>query len=114
MGNLFLSLIVFCLDGYFFLGHLRNTITIKSNAFPSKIKIEFGDLFNKDGWKIIPVNDFFDSLVNESIVSSKSLHGQMIKRFWSGNGIDWDNQVEKSLNGLGIKEVILRKQGKDI
>ena len=94
----------FFLDGFLFAGHLKRSIEISSNAFDTQIKILFTDLFKQDGWKAIPVNDFFDSAVDGNHVSENSLHGIMLKRYWGGNVTDWDNKVLSSLDGVQPKE----------
>lgn len=94
----------FLVDGFFFAGYLKRSIEISSNAFDTHVKILFADLFKQDGWKSIPVNDFFDSAVDGSHVSENSLHGVMLKRFWGGNITSWDNNVSNSLDGIPPKE----------
>ncbi|MEP4441975.1 MAG: macro domain-containing protein, partial [Hyphomicrobiales bacterium] len=63
------------LDGHYLTGNLKKRVEIKNHGLDTKIYIEFGDLFAQKGWKAIGVNDFFDSIVDEDLVSSKSLHG---------------------------------------
>lgn len=96
----FLSFLWLIVDGYFISGFLKTSINIRSNGFDTKIIVKFGDLFTQDGWKAIPVNDFFDSIVDEEIISSNSIHGDMLKKYWAGNVPDWDQQVEKELTSV--------------
>ncbi len=96
----------FLVDGFFLAGYLKRSIEISSNAFDTHIKIVFADLFTQDGWKTIPVNDFFDSAVDGSHVSENSLHGTMLKKHWSANTGDWDNQVLSSLTNIQPKELL--------
>ena len=98
------------LDGFFFSGFLKCAITIPSNAFSTKIDIMFGDIFKQNGQIVIAVNDFFDSLVDERRVSSKTLHGQMLNKFWSGNTQDWDAQINESLKDAVPIETINRQR----
>lgn len=44
------------------------------------VKIKIGDLFKQEGIKIIPVNESFDTTVDEVIVSSKTLHGIFLNK----------------------------------
>lgn len=46
------------------------------------------------------VNDFFDSIVDEDLVSSKSLHGHIINTYWSNAHKDWQAQVNASLRNV--------------
>lgn len=86
-------------DGLWFSGYLKQSIEIKSNGFDTRIVIKFGDIFQEDGWRAIAVNDFFDSIVDDRFVSSKSLHGILLQKYWAGNTDDWNLQVDKQLTG---------------
>lgn len=102
---------VFMVDGVFISGFLKAEVEIPNRVNDTEIKVKFGDLFEEDGWKAIAVNDFFDSRVDEDLVSSKSLHGHVLNTFWKGNRTDWFKQVVSSLNGLAAK-VENRSKGK--
>ena len=97
VGSALSGFFVFLIDGFCFTGFFKQSIEIKSNAFDTKIVIKFDDIFQQDGWKAIAVNDFFDSTVDNSFVSSKSLHGSLLQKYWSGNIDDWDRQIETHL-----------------
>ena len=84
-------------DGLWFSGFLKQSIEIKSNGFDTRIVIKFGDIFQEEGWQAIAVNDFFDSIVDDRFVSSKSLHGILLQKYWAGNTDDWNRQVDEQL-----------------
>ncbi|MGB7336941.1 MAG: macro domain-containing protein, partial [Salaquimonas sp.] len=69
------GLIYFLVDGYFIKGFLRLEVIIPNPGSDTEISVKFGDVFAESGWKAIGVSDFFDSIVDEDLVSSKSLHG---------------------------------------
>lgn len=100
------GVIWFCIDGFFVSGFLRKAIEITSNAIDTRITISVGDLFKKDGFRAISVNDFFDSAVDEKHVASSSLHGVVLTRYWAGNSSDWDTQVARELAGIQPTEII--------
>lgn len=87
------------LDGYSLTGFLKKRIEIKNHGFDTRIFVEFADLLDRNGWKAIAVNDFFDSNVDEDLVSSRSLHGIVINKFWPENRDDWQKQIRSSLRG---------------
>lgn len=62
-----------------------------------KTKIFFGDLFEADEIIIIPVNEYFDTIVNDEIISSKTLHGKFISKFFGGNVADLTKQIKNGL-----------------
>jgi len=92
--------LVFLVDGFWVGGYLKPEVEIPNSVNDTKIKVKFGDIFDQEGWKAIAVNDFFDSRVDEDLVSSKSLHGYVLNTYWKGNRADWTKQVASSLNGL--------------
>lgn len=85
------------IDGIWFSGFLKQSIEIKSNGFDTRIVIKFGDIFQEDGWRAIAVNDFFDSIVDDRFVSSKSLHGILLQKYWAGNTDNWNLLVDEQL-----------------
>ena len=86
--------------GTSFGGFLKNQVVITSNSFDTKILVKFGDLFAEKGWKAIAVNDFFDSVVDDEIVSRNSLHGEVIMRDWHGDARRWQEQVYDDLGDV--------------
>ncbi|MDW3098839.1 MAG: DUF6430 domain-containing protein [Alphaproteobacteria bacterium] len=98
------GVLLYILDGYFLNGHLKRRVEITSHGLSTKIFVEFGDLFAQSGWKAVATNDFFDSIVDEDLVSSESLHGKTINRYWSANAQNWQDQVNASIADQPYKE----------
>lgn len=107
--SLAFGVVIYVADGLFLSGYMLNKATIK-NDYGTALTVEFGDLFEKEGWTAISVSDFFNSTVDEDLISSKSLHGIVLNRFWSGNTADWQNQVDNSLRHVE-SETIQRRKG---
>ena len=84
---------------------LKNRVEITGNGFDTKIFIKFDDLFAQNGWKAVGVNDFFDNIVDDDLVSSKSLHGHVINTYWSNKSDAWQNQINASLENVPNKDV---------
>lgn len=60
--------------------------------------IEFGDLFEGEDNIVIPVNDSFDTLVDDIVVAKKSIHGQFIKQ---ARDICWlEQKIEEELKKI--------------
>lgn len=102
-GSVLLGCSTFAIDGYYISGFLRNEISIPSNGFDTNISIRFGDIFDQDGWKAIAVNDFFDSQVDDVVIAKNSLHGYVIRKYWSDKNEEWQTSVNASLKGLPFK-----------
>jgi hypothetical protein len=99
----------FVVDGLWISGFLQRSIKITSNAIDTAISIKFGDLIAQEGCKAISVNEYFDSTVDGQHVSSNSLHGIMLTRFWPGNINDWDRQVDEDLADVTpLKQIVTR------
>jgi len=62
-----------------------------------KVKIFFGDLFEANEIVVIPVNEYFDTTVDDKIISSKTIHGKFIKTFYGGNEAELKKQIKKGL-----------------
>ncbi len=63
-----------------------------------KAKIFFGDLFESNEIIVIPVNEYFDTTVDDKIISSKTIHGKFIKKFFGGNEVDLKRQLTNGLS----------------
>jgi len=101
--SIFLGFIYCLFDGYLYTGFFKNKIEIKSNSFNTSISVKFRDLFSQSGWKAIAVNDFFDGIVDDDLVSIKSLHGIAISKFWQ-NPHDWQSQIDNSLKRMSFNK----------
>lgn len=65
----------------------KNSKKIRIND--TDVKIEYGDIFEQDGVKVIAFNEFFDTQVDNHIISQSSLNGQyIVKRTGGAEAID--------------------------
>jgi len=82
----------------------------------SNVNIKCGDLFNEEGLKTIPFNEYFDTLVDEKIISSKSLNGIFVNKYFSGNVNELDTFITENSDALAIinPKVNRRLGGKDV
>ncbi|MDO6758522.1 DUF6430 domain-containing protein [Phaeobacter inhibens] len=103
--------VIYVIDGLLLSGYMVNRATIR-NDYVTTLTVEFGDIFEKDGWTAISVSDFFNSTVDEELVSSKSLHGIVLNRFWAENAADWQRQIDNSLRSYECETVQKRKGNK--
>ena len=68
------------------------------------LEVVFGDLFEQDGIRVIPVNEFFDSKLGKA-VSDKSVHGAFLQKCFGGYPEPFDKQVDEQLRGKENCEV---------
>lgn len=59
----------------------RNTVEREINLGNTKITVKYGDLFRESGLKVISCNEYFDSQVDEVLISSKTLHGKVMTEY---------------------------------
>ena len=99
------GLLVFVVDGHFVGGFLKSKLVISSNSFDTRIMIKFGNIFDQDGVKAIAVNNFFDSIVDDALVSRRSLHGEVIERYWRGNSAQWQKDIYDDLGDRKFENI---------
>jgi hypothetical protein len=77
-GWSFLALLVFT---YFFIWlRSKNLNKIEINIEGSTVLIKAGDIFTQEGLKAIAFNEYFDTLVDNKIISENSLNGIFIQK----------------------------------
>jgi hypothetical protein len=71
---------------------------VKIDVDGSTVNIKSGDLFQEDGLKVIPFNEYFDTVVDEKIIASSSLNGIFIKNYLPTNINNLDNFITQNLD----------------
>jgi hypothetical protein len=66
---------------------------VKIDIDGSTVIIKSGDLFSEDGLKVIPFNEYFDTIVDENIIASSSLNGIYINNHLTTSIQDLDNFI---------------------
>lgn len=94
-----ISFLSIAIDGYCASGYLRDEVLLKyqDSSLSTEIYVKFGDMFEEKAWYVIPVNDFFDSRVDESVISKNSLHGYVINTYWNANENEWRKEIDSKL-----------------
>ena len=71
------------------------------------INVESGDLFSyvEDGnYVVIPVNEYFDTIVDDKIINRGSVHGQFINRYYPGAAhTQLHKEIEDYLKRNGVE-----------
>ncbi len=99
LGLVCISALIACMRAY-----QRQSINFKIGHSNTRVTILFGDLFSRDGYLAIPVNEFFDSEIGLP-VSSKSLHGITINRFFGGHSASFDQLVASDLANTPARDI---------
>lgn len=104
-GIVFVAILVL---SYLWIWRYANKLTnIALNIEGSIVHIITGDIFEQDGLKVIPFNEYFDTQVDDRIISKRSLNGQYIEKFFPDTlKLNQLIQEDKDLN---IDENVLNK-----
>lgn len=79
---------------------IRNiTLKLKNKL---NVTIKYGDVFKQKGIIIIPVNEYFDTIVDDEIIAKGSVHGKFVIKEFGGNVEKLDNLIEQSLQSQKI------------
>lgn len=80
------------------------------------LTIKYGDLFKQEGLKVIPVNEYFDTTVDNKIISKSTIHGKFIlANYPSVQHISiLDNEIDKELKGIESESNSDRSIGKNV
>lgn len=70
-----------------------------------KAEIYFGDIFTNNGIVVIPVNEYFDTLVDDNVISINTLHGKFIRNFFGGDEENLRRQIANSLSNTKPIEI---------
>ena len=81
-----------------------------NDSFP--LQVEFGDLFEKKGVVVISVNEYFDTIVDNKIIATDTIHGKFIEQLFKGRISELDEKIEKALNNVKAEDIPNRAAGK--
>lgn len=80
IGIAVLALLVALYLGMWIFANKRRSVTLKINT--SEVEVKFGDIFAEQAdLKAIGFNEYFDTLVDNNIISVTSLHGHTLRNF---------------------------------
>ena len=74
-----------------------------------KLTIEEGNIFDKKGIIIIPVNEYFDTHVGDDVVDAKSIHGQFINKYYPD-----ENKLNRIFDNLLQSEDIVSEDKRSV
>lgn len=105
--NALLLLIIVLIFKYFIIWFYANKQTeIVINIDGTTVEIKTGDIFKQDELKVIPFNEYFDTIVDNIIINERSLHGQYINNY---SNLDVLNQLVENDSDLNETENILEE-----
>jgi len=91
----------------------KNNITLNTTK-KVKTNIFFGNLFDSKTNIVIPVNEYFDILVDDKIITKSSLHGTFINTIFGSNVEKLNEIIKKQLIGINGIQNTNREKGNKI
>lgn len=91
-GAIFIGLLIVV---YVWLWHRANQLkSVDLDIEGSKVTVKAGDLFLEPGLKVIAFNEYFDTIVDDRIISAHSLNGAFINLHLPGTLAKLDHHLE--------------------
>ncbi len=109
VGLGFLLILILVFVYLWFKANKSDNVSLSINGL--KVNICFGDLFSANGLKLIPFNEYFDSIVDNIIIAENSLNGKFINSNYQ-NVDELDNQINSALAGKSYESNYSRHYGK--
>jgi len=107
----YVGFIVFGLGVAWWKNRRKESMNITIPETDSEVTVEVGDIFEGQGLKFIPVNEYFDCKLGDH-VSEESLHGQFIKKVMKMDDEEWRCVVKEKLREFEpIEQDVERKSG---
>jgi len=85
--------------------------SIKIRIDGSSVIIKEGDIFKEDGYKAISFNEYFDTRVDNKIISEHSLNGIFVKTICANNTEELDRYISEQCDDDIIEQGVNRKYG---
>ena len=91
LGVIFLFILFLLYFGIWFKSN--NLTEVNLDVEGTIVTVKAGDLFKQDGFKVIAFNEYFDTQVDDKIISHKSLNGIYIDNYLSCSTSDLDQRI---------------------
>ena len=91
----------------------NNTTSVRLKINSTSIVVKFGDILQQsDTLKVIPFNEYFDTIMDDEVISLDSLHGQYIQKYSGVSAeelrrlIDSDRNLKKHIAVVDTKRAV--------
>jgi hypothetical protein len=85
----------------FYRNRKKISTVISVNGSDLEIEFKFCDIYKQKGATVLPLMDTFDTSLDNNLVDSNSLHGQLITKYYSGKVTNLDTEITTSLQRVG-------------
>lgn len=91
LGIIFLIILFLLYFGIWFKSN--NLSKVNLDVEGSIVTVKAGDLFRQDGFKVIAFNEYFDTQVDDVVISHNSLNGLYIDNYLAGSVSDLNHRI---------------------
>ena len=110
IGTIYFCVLLILFFAMWYCANHKNSKNMYING--TNVKIFYGDIFDQEGIKVIAFNEFFDTQVDDRIISTTSLNGQYILHHSDGKEyIELVVNNEKRLYENIVQKGVVRKNG---
>lgn len=107
----FIAIILICLVYACIMTESKDKVIFRFNP-QFNLTIEKGNLFEKQGIIVIPVNEYFDTHVGDGIISPNTIHGKFITNYFRNRVNELDKLLDNALRGKKYHTNESRRLGK--
>lgn len=97
---------------------IKSNLSKKStlNINGSTLEVKVGNIFEQEGFKVIAFNEYFDTIVDDDIISRTSLNGIFIENELNESIEELDKYIYNDLSSRRVKigKNVTRQKGKNI
>lgn len=101
IGVVLVGFAAICFLAYFIIGRIFKesvNLTIRQTS----ISISCGNIFESSGWRVIGCDTHFDTRIDDTVISKKSLHGQLVLNH--GKKDEIEEVVDAEAKRLGLQK----------
>lgn len=107
-GSLLLGVAIIAVCSFYAMYQTQPKDSIVLTMRDFRIHISFGDLFAKRGIVVIPVNEYFDTIVDDHIIAHKTIHGQFVDKYFANDIATLDTMISRELQGNQQQYPVIR------
>ncbi|MGN0621412.1 MAG: macro domain-containing protein [Porcipelethomonas sp.] len=100
-GIVIVAFLIICAITYITLGRIFNN-SVKLTIRQTSVSVDCGNIFEAQGLRVIGCDTHFNTIVDDIVISKKSLHGQLVLEHGSKDEID--KTVEAEARRLGLNK----------
>lgn len=91
----------------------KKSFSFQVNGRDTTIEMRIGDAFESEGALVVPANDSFDSDIYGAVSRADSVHGELLRRYYSSKPEHLDGDIEAKLKQLAQRGYVREVEGEN-